>query len=131
MMLPYGPSIPPSTRPLGVEPENHSTRNRSSSCATGRRKRPRSFRAIPHKSARESDERFFVRKRCKTAGILCVLQGFTNAFPTKKIRQNPKTHLCGVAQGFTNEFLAKKSSRGPHQSPTKWVWWGKEAQRSD
>ena len=54
-------------------------------------------KAIPHKSARESDERFFVRKRCKTAGILCVLQGFTNAFPTKKIRQNPKTHLCGVA----------------------------------
>ena len=65
------------------------------------------FRAIPHKSARESDERFFVRKRCKTTGILCVFQG------------------------FTNEFLAKKSSRGPHQSPTKWVWWGKEAQRSD
>ena len=57
-------------------------------------------KAIPHKSARESDERFFVRKRCKTAGILCVLQGFTNAFPKKKIRQNPKTHLCGVALVF-------------------------------
>ena len=54
------------------------------------------FRAIPHKSARESDERFFVRKRCKTAGILCVFQGFTNA------------------------FLAEKSPRGPHQSPTKY-----------
>ncbi|MDD6239098.1 MAG: hypothetical protein PUA87_06630, partial [Oscillospiraceae bacterium] len=54
-------------------------------------------RAIPHKSARESDERFFVRKRCKTAGILCVFQGFTNEFLAEKIRQNPQTHLCGVA----------------------------------
>ena len=54
-------------------------------------------RATPHKSARESDERFFVRKRCKTAGILCVFQGFTNAFLAEKIRQNPQTHLCGVA----------------------------------
>ena len=55
-----------------------------------------SIMAIPHKSARESDEIFFVIKRCKTAGILCVLQGFTNA------------------------FLAEKSPRGPHQSPTKY-----------
>ena len=39
---------------------------------------------------------FSVRKRCKTAGILCVFQGFTNAFLAKNIRQNPKTHLCGV-----------------------------------
>ena len=53
--------------------------------------------AIPHKSAREFDERFFVRKRCKTAGILCVFQGFTNEFLAEKIRQNPQTHLCGVA----------------------------------
>ena len=34
-----------------------------------------SFRAIPHNSARESDERICVRKRWKTAGILCVFQG--------------------------------------------------------
>ena len=53
--------------------------------------------AIPRKSSRKSDERFFVRKRCKTAGILCVFQGFTNAFLAEKIRQNPQTHLCGVA----------------------------------
>ena len=53
--------------------------------------------AIPHKSARESDERFFVRKRWKTAGILCVFQGFPNEFLAEKIRQNPQTHLCGVA----------------------------------
>ena len=65
-------------------------------------------RAIPHKSARESDERFFVRKRWKTAGILCVFQGFPNEFLAEKIRQNPQTHLRGVAQGFTNAFLEKK-----------------------
>ncbi len=58
------------------------------------------YRAIPHKSARESDERFFVRKRCKTADILCVFQGFTNVFLAEKIRQNPQTHLCGVAIGL-------------------------------
>ncbi len=40
---------------------------------------------------------FSVRKRCKTAGILCVFQGFTNAFLAEKNRQNPKMHLCGVA----------------------------------
>ena len=57
----------------------------------------RKLKAIPHKSPRESDERFFVRKRCKTAGILCVFQGFTNEFLAEKIRQNPQTHLCGVA----------------------------------
>ena len=55
------------------------------------------IRAIPHKSSRESGERFFVRKRWKTAGILCVFQGFTNEFLAEKIRQNPQTHLCGVA----------------------------------
>ena len=55
------------------------------------------FLATPHKSARESDERFFVRKKWKTAGILCVFQGFTNVFLTEKIRQSPQTHLCGVA----------------------------------
>ena len=54
-------------------------------------------KAIPHKSARESDERFFVRKSCKTAGILCVLQGFGDAFLAKKNRQNPQSHLCGAA----------------------------------
>ena len=46
-------------------------------------------KAIPHKSARKSDERFFIRKRCKTAGILCVFQGFTNAFLAKKILGTP------------------------------------------
>ena len=25
----------------------------------------------------------------------------------------------------------RKRSRGPQQSPTKWVWWGKEEQRRD
>ena len=45
--------------------------------------------AIPHKSAREFDERFFVRKRCKTAGILCVFQGFTNEFLAEKISGPP------------------------------------------
>ena len=61
-----------------------------------RRKRPKirrfqvfSTRAIPHKSAREFDERFFVRKRCKTAGILCVFQGFTNEFLAEKISGPP------------------------------------------
>ena len=54
-------------------------------------------RAISHKSARKSDERFFDRKRWKTAGILCVFQGFTNAFLAEKIRQNPQAHLRGVA----------------------------------
>ena len=53
--------------------------------------------ATPRKSARESGERFFVRKRRKTAGILCVLQGFPNAFLAEKIRQNPQTYLCGIA----------------------------------
>ena len=47
------------------------------------------YRAIPHKSARESGERFFIRKRCKTAGILCVFQGFTNAFLVEKISGTP------------------------------------------
>ena len=54
-------------------------------------------RAIPYKSAREPGERFFVRKRWKTAGILCAFQGFPNEFLAEKIRQNPQTHLCGVA----------------------------------
>ena len=58
------------------------------------------FKAIPLKSARESDERFFIKKRCKTAGILCVFQGFTNEFLAKKIRQNPPAHLCGIALNF-------------------------------
>ena len=58
------------------------------------------IRAIPYKSARESGERFFVRKRWKTAGILCVFQGFPNEFLAEKIRQNPQTHLCGVALGI-------------------------------
>ena len=67
---------------------------------------------MPHKSARESDKRFFVRKRCKTAGILCVLQGFTNAFLTEKIRQNSLAHLCGVAleilrAGRSPDFLPR------------------------
>ena len=31
----------------------------------------------------------------------------------KKIRQNPQTHLRGVAQGFTNAFLAEKIRQNP------------------
>ena len=72
------------------------------------------FRAIPHKSSRESDERFFVRKRCKTTGILCVFQGFTNEFLAKKIRQNPQTHLCGVDLGVRRVF--------PDFSPSQEAW---------
>ena len=67
-------------------------------------------RAIPYKSARESGERFFVRKRWKTAGILCVFQGFTNEFLAEKIRQNPQTHLCGVAQEKITNFRRKRSA---------------------
>ena len=48
-------------------------------------------------TARESDERFFVRKRCKTVRILCVFQGMGDAFLVKKNRPNPQTHLCGAA----------------------------------
>ena len=59
------------------------------------------LRAIPYKSARESDERFFVIKRYKTAGILCVFQGFTSEFLAEKVRQSPQTHLCGIALGLT------------------------------
>ena len=66
-------------------------------------------RAIPHKSARESGERIFVRKRCKTAEIVCVFQGFTNAFLAEKIRQNSRTHLCGVASGFRSGFVGEKN----------------------
>ena len=69
------------------------------------------FKAIPHKSAREFDERFFVRKRCKTAGILRVFQGFTNEFLAKKIRQNPQTHLCGVALSITYPSAKEASQR--------------------
>ena len=58
------------------------------------------IKAIPRKSTRESDERFFVRKRCKTAGILCVFQGVTNEFLAEKIRQNPQSHLRGVALSY-------------------------------
>ena len=61
--------------------------------------------AIPYKSARESVERIFVRKRCKTAGILCVFQGFTNAFLAKRIRRNPQTHLYGIALNFLEDAL--------------------------
>ena len=50
-------------------------------------------------SARELGERIFVRKRCKTAGILCVFQGFTNAFLAEIIRQDPKTHLISASLG--------------------------------
>ena len=68
--------------------------------------------AIPHKSARESDERICVRKRWKTAGILCVLQGFPNAFLVERIRQNPQTHLCGVALRNDFLFLCKAMPKG-------------------
>ena len=62
-------------------------------------------KAIPHKSARESDERFFVRKRCKTAGILCVFQGFTNAFLAKKILGTPPKPSVS---GFGGERRSKE-----------------------
>ena len=73
-------------------------------CLTGR------IRAIPHKSARESDERFFVRKRWKTAGILCVFQGFPNEFLAEKIRQNPQTHLRGVALEFQHQTAGERAA---------------------
>ncbi|MCD7881849.1 MAG: hypothetical protein LUG47_09365 [Clostridiales bacterium] len=55
------------------------------------------FKALPHKSARAAGEKFFVRKRCKSAGILCVFQAFANAFLAENSRQTPQTHLCGDA----------------------------------
>ena len=66
-------------------------------------------RAIPYKSARESGERFFVRKRWKTAGILCVFQGFPNEFLAEKIRQNPQTHLRGVALTYFTKRAVRKT----------------------
>ena len=53
---------------------------------------------------------FSVRKRCKTAGILCVFQGFTNEFLAKKNCQNLKMHLCGVA--LNRSGVAKWALRG-------------------
>ena len=58
----------------------------------------RKNKAISHKSARESGERLFVRKRWETADILCVFQGFPNAFLAERIRQNPMMSLCGFAE---------------------------------
>ena len=69
-------------------------------------------RAIPYKSARESGERFFVRKRWKTAGILCVFQCFPNEFLAEKIRQNPQTHLCGVALVQSNAAIQERYALG-------------------
>ena len=75
------------------------------------------FKAIPHKSARESDERFFVRKRCKTAGILCVFQwqyrinwrrGFSLRFCVGK-RQFFAGILCVCQEKITN-FQRKRSA---------------------
>lgn len=57
----------------------------------------RNNKAISHKSTRESGERIFVRKRWETADILCVFQGFMNAFLAEKIRQDPQTYLRGAA----------------------------------
>ncbi len=54
------------------------------------------IRAIPHKSARESDERICVRKRWKTAGILCVLQGFW-AYFWRKESVRIRRHICAVS----------------------------------
>ena len=42
-------------------------------------------------------ERFWFKARFGAAGILCVFQGVTNEFLAEKIRQNPQTHLRGVA----------------------------------
>ena len=69
-------------------------------------------RTIPHNSARESDERICVRKRWKTAGILCVFQGFPNAFLAERIRQNPKAQLCGVALDSHRRLLRGISCLG-------------------
>ena len=119
------------------------------------------FKVIPYKSTRESDESFFVRKRCKAAGILCVFQGqyrinwrrgFRLRFCVGKrqffagilcVCQEKLTnfqrkrsavarrHICAVLPKVLQTNFRRKRSRGPQQSPTKWVWWGKEEQRRD
>ena len=54
--------------------------------------------------------RFCVGKRWETAGILCVLQGFPNEFLAEKIRQNPQTHLRGVALEFQHQTAGERAA---------------------
>ena len=42
---------------------------------------------------------------------------------------NPQEYFVYFKVLQTN--FRRKRSRGPQQSPTKWVWWGKEEQRRD
>ena len=67
------------------------------SCRENKAMSYRNNKAISHKSTRESGERIFVRKRWETADILCVFQGFPNAFLAERIRQNPQAYLRDVA----------------------------------
>jgi hypothetical protein len=39
---------------------------------------------------------FFIGKRRSSAGILCVLQSWCNAFLAKNFRKAPPLLLCGV-----------------------------------
>ena len=83
------------------------------------------------KSARELGERIFVRKRCKTAGILCVFQGFTNAFLAEIIRQDPKTHLisaslCSASFTFDTFALQVEASCFLQEENAIFLWNGSD-----
>ena len=62
------------------------------------------FMAIPHKSPRESDERFFVRKRWKTAGILCVFQGQYRIIRQGDLAWNFASQICCENAGILCVF---------------------------
>ena len=77
-------------------------------------------RAIPYKSARESGERFFVRKRWKTAGILCVFQGQYRIIGQGDLTRNFSSQICCenaeilcVFQTFRSEFVEEKNRQSP------------------
>ena len=71
------------------------------------------LKAIPHNSARASDERICVRKRWKTAGILCVLQGFWAYFWRKGSHRAPTK---AQQSGFGGE---RRSSEATELLPLK------------
>ena len=76
------------------------------------------IKAIPRKSTRESDERFFVRKRCKTAGILCVFQGQYRTNRQESLTRDFSSEKGGKPQEyfvyfkvFLTNFWRKRSVR--------------------
>ena len=64
------------------------------------------IKAIPHKSARESDERFFVRKSVKPQEYFVYFKVF-------------------------GRISGGKDLGDPAKAQRQRVWWGKEEQRSD